>query len=72
METPLGHVPKPGSLNLEGLGEVDVEHLFDYSKADLEQEVAEMQAYFDEQMPGQLPAFIQKEIQNFKDRIAKM
>ena len=72
-ETALGLIPKPGTIDMEGLDvEVDMEHLFDFSKSDLEQEVAEMEGYFDEQMPGQLPDFIQLELQNLKDRIAAM
>ena len=71
-ETPLGLIPKPGTINMEGLGSVDMEHLFDFSKADLEQETAEMEAYFAEQMPGQLPDFLQQELQSIKDRIAAM
>jgi phosphoenolpyruvate carboxykinase (GTP) len=71
-ETPLGLIPKPGTINMEGLGSVDMENLFDFSKADLEQETAEMEAYFAEQMPGQLPDFLQQELQSIKDRIAAM
>ena len=70
--TPLGLIPKPGTINVEGLGAIDMEHLFDFSKADLEQEVQEMEAYFDEQLPGQLPLFIQEQLQAFKERIAQM
>lgn len=71
-ETALGYIPKPGTINVDGLGDIDMEHLFDFSKADLEQEVAEMEEYFGDQMPGQLPGFIQQEIANLKARIAKM
>ncbi len=71
-ETALGLIPKPGTLNLTGIESVDVEHLFDFSKADLEQEVVDMEAYFEEQLPGQLPQFIKDELKAFKERIAKM
>ena len=71
-DTPLGRIPKPGTINTEGLGSIDMEHLFDFSKEDLEGEVRDMEAYFAEQLPGQLPPFIQDELQAFKDRIAKM
>ena len=71
-ETALGLIPKPGTINVEGLGPIDMEHLFDFGKADLTQEVADMEAYFAEQLPGQLPAFIQEQLQALKDRIAKM
>ena len=70
--TPLGLIPKPGTISVEGLGAIDMEHLFDFSKADLEQEVQEIEAYFDEQLPGQLPPFIQEQLQAFKERIAQM
>ena len=71
-ETALGLIPNPGVINTKGLGDVDMEHLFDFSKAELEQEVAELEAYFDEQLPGQLPQFIVDEKEALKQRIAKM
>ena len=72
VETPIGLIPKPGMINTEGLGDVDMEHLFDMSKEELETEVKEMEAYFDEQLPGQLPKEILGELEAFKERIAKM
>lgn len=71
-ETALGLIPKPGTINTDGLPPVDMDHLFDFTKAQLEQEIADTEAYFDEQMPGQIPAFIQQELDNFKARVAKM
>ena len=70
--SPLGYIPKPGSINTDGLSGLDMEALFAQSKAELEADVADTAEYFDDQMPGQLPAPIKAELDALKDRIAKM
>ena len=71
-ESPLGLIPKPGSINTEGLSPVDMDTLFDLQKTELEQEARDIQQYFDEQFPGQLPPRIAKQLEDFKERVAKM
>lgn len=70
----LGYIPKPGSLNLEGLSnsKVDEDGLFKLNKTELEEDIAKTGAYFDEQLPGQLPAVLQQELEKFKERISNM
>lgn len=71
-DMPIGRIPKPNTIDIEGLGKIDMDHLFDMTKTQLEHEVKDMEDFFAEQLPGQLPGPIQKELQNLKDRIAKM
>ena len=73
-ETPLGYVPKQGTLNLEGLSDskVDQNELFKLNKSELEEDIAETEQYFDEQLPGQLPPPLQQEMVKLKERISSM
>ena len=79
VETPLGYVPKsgslnqPSSLNLEGLSnsKVDEDGLFKLNKIELE-DVAETEAYFEEQLPSQLPAVLQQELEKLNEHICNM
>ena len=71
-KAPIGYIPKPGTINTEGLTNVDVEGLLAVSKEDLEKEVGELEEYFDQQLPdGQLPRSIAEQLEAFKERIAK-
>ena len=71
-ESPIGLIPKPGTINTEGLGDVDMKALFHLSKPELEKEVRDLEKYFDEQLPGQLPREVTEEFESFKRRIANM
>lgn len=71
-QSPIGLIPKPGTVNIEGLKDVDMEELFRMPKVELEKEVSELERYFAEQLPNQLPAQVAKELEDFKQRIAKM
>ena len=73
-ECPLGYIPKPGTINLNGLSdsEVDKDELFKLDKAQLEADIAETETYFNEQLPDQLPTVMRQELEKLKERIAKM
>lgn len=72
METPLGYIPKPDSLNMDGLGEVNREWLFKLSKEELMQDLEETEAYFESQFPGQLPGVVLEEAESLRQRILNM
>lgn len=69
---PLGMVPKSGTINTEGLGQVDMQALFSASKKELEAEAAAIDKFFNEQLPEDLPNAMEKELQSLRDRIAKL
>lgn len=71
-KTPLGYVPKPGTMNLDGLSGIDTEALFRVSKVDLEEDVADTEKYFENQLDGKLPAPLKAELKALKERIAQM
>ena len=68
----IGLIPKPGSLNLEGLEEpVDIDTLFSLPKEELQAEADAIEKYFDEQLPGQVPEAVTQELKAFRDRISQ-
>ena len=70
--TPLGLVPKEGTVNTEGLGEVDMGRLFKMSKEELREEVAVMENYFKTQLSGDIPSEVRQELEEFKVRVEAM
>ena len=72
--SPLGLIPKPGTLNISGLDikDADVAALFEMSKEGLEKEAKEIEEYFNDQLPGQVPAPVEEELAAFKARVAKL
>ena len=70
--SPLGLIPKPGTINTDGLEEIDMGKLFDMPKDELEKEAEAIERYFSEQIPNQLPPAIQKQLEEFKKRIERM
>ena len=73
--SPIGLIPKAGSLNvsgLDGVNEATLRALFHMPKDELMKEVSGIEQYFDEQLPGNVPSKITEELQAFKNRISQM
>ena len=69
----IGKIPKPGSLNLDGLQEnVDMDELFRLPKDFWQTEVQEIQKYFDEQVNDDLPSEVADELKKLEDRVKQM
>ncbi|XP_043239455.1 phosphoenolpyruvate carboxykinase, cytosolic [GTP]-like [Amphibalanus amphitrite] len=72
-ESAIGLVPKPGSLNLEGLKEaVDMQELFSIPKEFWQQEVSAVAQYLDEQVGEDLPYPIVEELEHLRQRVEKL
>jgi phosphoenolpyruvate carboxykinase (GTP) len=73
-ESPLGYMPKPGTLDIEGLDikKEDIDELFRLDKKFLTEEVAELKAYFDENVNASTPKRIYDELNAFGERVKKM
>lgn len=68
--TPIGYIPKPDALITADLpDDVDIGELFSIDKSFWEQEVQDLQKYFNEQLGADLPTAIQAEIDALKYRI---
>lgn len=73
VETPVGYVPAPGALNLEGLKEdIDLQQLFHLSKDFWSQEAEEIGRYFEEQVGEDLPKPIAAQLDALKTRISSL
>ena len=72
METPLGLVPKEGTINTEGLGPIDMARLFEMRKTELLEEARVMEDYFQTQLSGDVPREVRQQLEEFKGRVEAM
>lgn len=70
--TPIGLVPKPQSLNTDGLGQVDMDELFQLSGSFWKQECDEIEKYFTEQVNKDLPDEMWTELASLRSRTSSM
>jgi len=71
--SPIGFIPKQGSLNTEGLKDhVDWQELFSLPKDFWQAEVADLEKYFGEQFGNDFPNSLSEELQNLKQRVDNM
>lgn len=72
-QTAIGFMPTKEALNLNGLGkEVSYEELFAIDKTFWSQEVFEIEKYFDDQLSGDIPARVRKQLNSLRERIAAL
>ncbi|XP_059225282.1 phosphoenolpyruvate carboxykinase [GTP] isoform X2 [Stomoxys calcitrans] len=72
-KSPIGLLPVTNSINLQGLkSEVDMQQLFHLPKDFWQQEVADIEKYFQTQVGPYLPAEISSELQQLKTNVSKM
>ncbi|KAJ8936618.1 hypothetical protein NQ314_012233 [Rhamnusium bicolor] len=72
-DTPIGLIPKPNSLNLEGLNEnINLTELFNLPKDFWREEVFAIETYFKEQVGKDLPKEIAMQLSDLKHRVEKM
>ncbi|XP_014675089.1 PREDICTED: phosphoenolpyruvate carboxykinase, cytosolic [GTP]-like [Priapulus caudatus] len=73
METPIGYVPKPGTIDMSSLkDDVDMEGLFTLPKKFWQAEVAELRNYFEEQVNDDMPVEMNNQLNSLAERISKM
>jgi len=73
VDTPIGKVPKPDTINLDGLPEKpNMTKLFHLPKDFWLREVDAIERYFDEQIGEDLPNQLSHELQNQRKRIQKL
>ncbi len=72
-KSPIGYIPKEGTLNLDGLTEsVDTKELFHLPKGFWEKEVEEIATYFSQQLPQDLPEDVENELNALRERVRNM
>lgn len=73
VESPIGLLPKPGTLNLEGLSApVDVEELFHIPQEFWQREAAELREYLEGQVGKDLPEEIATELDILTGKVANI
>ena len=72
MPSPIGVLPKPDSLNLDGLGKINMEELMSVPKEYWLDEVKAIRKYFNEQLPTDLPSEISEELNSLEKRIQQI
>lgn len=70
-ETPIGLVPKEGSINTQGLEDVDMKELFRIPTEFWKQELNDVERYFMEQVNDDLPGEMWEELANLRHRLNK-
>uniref|UniRef100_T1J481 Phosphoenolpyruvate carboxykinase [GTP] n=1 Tax=Strigamia maritima TaxID=126957 RepID=T1J481_STRMM len=71
-ESPIGFIPKPNTINLDGLQKVNMDELFRIPKDFWLNEANDIEKYFDEQVNADLPAPVAQQLASLKQRIEKM
>ncbi|KAK2724535.1 hypothetical protein QYM36_001137 [Artemia franciscana] len=70
VESPIGLLPKEGSINLEGLPDpINWEELFELPEDFWRREMNDIETYFNQQIGEDLPPAIREEIENQKKRL---
>jgi phosphoenolpyruvate carboxykinase (GTP) len=70
--SPVGLLPKQGTIDTEGLPDVNMDSLFDLPKAYWEEDIKETIKFLDDQVGDDLPQVIRDELQKQADRISAM
>ena len=73
IKSPIGYIPKPDALSLDGLHEpVKVDKLFAVHKDEWMNEVGKIREYFDEQIGSHMPKEIVTELDKLEERVKAM
>lgn len=67
--SPIGFIPKSGTINTEGLGQLDMEQLFSIPKDYWLEECKSVHQYYDEQLGEDLPQAIRDELNALETRL---
>lgn len=71
--SPIGLIPKPGSINTVGMKEsINWQELFSLPKDFWEEEVCDLEKYYEDQFGNDLPNAISEELHKLKQRITQM
>lgn len=65
----IGYIPKKDTINIDGLGPIDMDELFRLPKEFWQNECKEIRKYFDEQVPQDLPAEVANELNTLEERV---
>ncbi|KAK3598902.1 hypothetical protein CHS0354_036208 [Potamilus streckersoni] len=69
VKSPIGWLPKKGSINMDGLGPVDWNELFSLPKHYWEDDIRESRRFLEDQANGDVPPAIWKELDELEKRV---
>ena len=67
--SPIGYIPKPDSINIDGIGELDMEKLFEISKDYWLEECENLGKYYQEKLGEDLPQAVRDELKALEERL---
>lgn len=67
--SPIGYIPKPDAINIEGLGDIPMKKLFDIPKDYWLEECERLRTYYDEQLGEDLPSAVLDELNALEERL---
>ena len=67
--SPIGFVPKNDTLNLDGLGDINMKELFSVPKEYWLEECKSLRTYYEEQLGDDLPEEIRNELNALEQRL---
>ena len=67
--SPVGFIPSQGSMNLDGLNDIDMNSIFHIPQDFWLEEVEELRNYFNDQVGQSLPKEITSQLEALEDRI---
>lgn len=70
MPSPVGNIPKPGTVNIDGLGKIDMDELMSIPKKYWNEELVSLKKYFEDQFNEDLPQEMWDQYNKLKQRIA--
>ena len=70
--SPIGLLPKPGSLDISGLSDLDLKELFSVPRDYWLEDVEETRTFFEKQVGSDLPEVVAQEVSDMKERIVNM
>lgn len=67
--SPIGYIPKPDTINIDGLGKIDMEKLCEIPKDYWLEECEYLRTYYEEQLGEDLPQAVQDELNALEERL---
>ncbi|XP_012562572.1 phosphoenolpyruvate carboxykinase [GTP], mitochondrial [Hydra vulgaris] len=72
VESPVGLIPKEGSIDISGLGDIDMAELMSTPKAYWLEQLNDLQKYYEDEFLNDLPTELWDEFKSFKQRIEQL
>lgn len=70
-KTPVGYIPKKDTINIDGLGNLDMEELLSVPKDYWMEQLEDLKKYYEDQLGEDLPKPIWDEFHSLKERFEK-